>query len=127
MSKTAPAPTSKWLAPIKPGFIASARRAAESIGWNVDELAQHMFSRALDRLTVEEGFKLHGRIDMEIDERKCGPKADGPHDVQCVGCSKPYRCFCSYQHQQGECHYCHNNTTPFQEYRRVMRGGDPLD
>ena len=123
MSKPAPAPTSKWLAPIKPGFIASARRAAESIGWNVDELAQQMFSRALDRLTVEEGFKLHGRIDVEIDERRRGPQSDGPHDVTCISCEAVYRCFCNRQHKQGECHYCHNNTTESAERRRVWHNG----
>src|SRR6185295_12080706 len=86
MSKTAPA--SKLLAPIKPEFIACARCAAESIGWNVDELAQQMFSRAIDRLTVKEGLKLHGRTDREIEERRRGPKADGPHDVTCAGCNR---------------------------------------
>jgi hypothetical protein len=61
--------------------------------------------------TVRSAFKLHGRIDREVEERRRGPKADGPHDVECVGCGKPYRCFCDRQHEQGECHYCHNNTT----------------
>lgn len=127
MSKPAPAITSKWLAPIKPEFVIGTRRDAQSIGWAADAMAQEMFSRALDQLTVEEGFKLRGRIDVEIAERRRGPKADGPHDVQCVGCGHAYRCFCDYQHQQGECHYCHENTTPFQDYRRIRRGGDPLD
>lgn len=56
MSKPAPSPTSNWLAPTKPGFIASARRAADSIGWDVNELAQQMYGRNIDQLNVEQGF-----------------------------------------------------------------------
>lgn len=124
MSQTAPAVTSKWLAPIKPEFIASARRAAQSMDWDLDRLACELFGRAVDQLTVEEGFKLHGRIDNEIAERKQSPKADGPHDVRCVSCGKPYRCICDRLHEQGECHYCHNNTTEQAENYRRFHFGD---
>lgn len=122
MSKQAPALTSKGLAPIKPEFIAAIRRTAESLGWNLDQLAQQIFSRAVDQLTIDEGFKLSGRIATEVDERRKGPKADGPHDVECVGCRNPYRCFCDRQHEEGICPYCHEGTTKGYQMRLANNG-----
>jgi hypothetical protein len=113
MSKQVPAPTSKGLAPIKPGFIEAIRRDAQTIGWGADELSRQVFNRDLEALTVEEGVKFSGQVCNEINEGMRGPKADGPHTVECVGCHNSYRCFCSNQHKQGECYYCHNNTTQF--------------
>lgn len=75
-------------------------------------------------LMLSKAFKLHGRIDNEIAERNRPPKADGPHTVQGIGCGNPFTCYCEHQHKQGECHYCHNNTTESAERWRQFHCGD---
>jgi hypothetical protein len=124
MSKTAPAKTSKWLEPINPNFIEALRRDAQSIGLNADQMAQETFNRPLDALTVAEGFKLNCQVYAAINERRNGPKADCPHTVECISCHRAFTCHCERQHDQGECHYCHNNTDAYTERRIRFHFGD---
>src|SRR6201995_3783929 len=103
MSKTAPAKISKWLEPINPKFIEALRRDAATVGMDADQLAQETFSRPLDALTLAEGFKLNCQVYAVINERRNGPKADGPHTVECISCQRHFPCHCERQHEQGEC------------------------
>jgi hypothetical protein len=122
MSKPAPV-TNK----VHQNLAASTRRMAASLEMDADELARERFGAALDELPHEQWHQIELIVVAAFNEKWCGKPTDQPHDATCIGCGSTYRCFCRRDHRQGECHYCHNNTTHFQEYRRVMRGGDPLD
>ena len=124
MSKTAPVITSKWLEPINPKFIEALRRDAASIGMDADQMAQDEFNRPLESLTVQEGFKLNCAVYAVINECRNGPKAEGPHTIECISCNRAFTCHCNHQHDQGECHYCRNNTDACTERRIRFHFGD---
>lgn len=99
----------KFTDPIHPNFINSLRRDAQTVGLNADQLAQETFSRALESLTVEEGFKLNCTVYAEINARRTDK-----------GTGVCFQCGTAVPAGGSECRPCHEGMTPAQ-YGRTIR------
>ncbi|HJQ26891.1 MAG TPA: hypothetical protein VKA60_23455 [Blastocatellia bacterium] len=96
----------------------AVRQRAAKAGVDADALARQHFGCDLDSVTEAQAVTLQFAT-----ARIAETQQPTTHRVICITCEHAFDCACGKQHTEGECHYCHENTSEYAERRRVWRYG----
>jgi hypothetical protein len=89
------------------------RQLAAKANVDADALSRQHFGCDLDGVTESQA------VTLQFAAARLTETQPTPHRVTCISCEQAFTCSCRKQHSQGECHYCHNNTSEYAERRRV--------
>src|SRR4051812_21590080 len=95
-----------WRGPVCDWRKWDVRQLAAKAHVDADALARRRFDCDVDGLSERQAVTLQFEL-----ARIAEPYEPTPHDVTCISCGGAFRCACQKPHQQGECYYCHNNTS----------------